>query len=251
MPDEPIKSQPYEGLAAIYDHVMRHVDYAHWANHVISLLQRHDSAPAHLVELACGTGTIACRLARQGYRVDGLDASAEMIAVARGKVEDATQVRFDVRDVRDLQGVGPFDGALCLYDSLNYLLSVDDVDDALGQVYDVLRPGALFIFDVCTERNSVSHFADVRDTEQGPGYHYTRHSYYDEDERLQFNAFDIHYEDGTRRREKHVQRIHPHDVWVDRCQSSPFDLVEALDGFTLRPGSERSDRVHFILRRPS
>jgi SAM-dependent methyltransferase len=249
------QARPYEGLAPIYDYVMRHVDYDHWANHVVSLLRRHDGDAPHLLELACGTGNLAVSLARQGYAVTGFDLSQDMIRVAREKAAGAkAPLAFDVRDIRALtsdEPLGPFPAALCLYDSLNYMLSLEEVAEALDQVHDVLEPGALFIFDVCTERNSMHHFRDVRDIEHGPGFTYTRHSFYDADEGLQFNAFDIRLEDGRRRQEKHVQRIYRHDDLVACVEASPFELVEALDGFTLRPGSERSDRVHFILRRPA
>ena len=246
------KAEPYEGLAPIYDYVMRHVDYLHWAQYVQSLLRRHNGDTEHLLELACGTGNISCSLASLGYSVTGLDVSHEMIREAQAKAltQDGV-VQFDVCDLRELADIGPFEAAVCLYDSFNYLLSLDDFDLALRRVHDVLTPGALFIFDVCTEQNSVQHFGDVRDTEQGPGFMYSRHSYYDVDERLQFNKFDIRLEDGSRRQESHVQRIYPHDELLGRIACSPFDLLEALDGFSRRPGSERSDRVHFVLRRPA
>ncbi|MDA0336081.1 MAG: class I SAM-dependent methyltransferase [bacterium] len=247
---DPVRAEPYAGLAPIYDYVMRHVDYAHWARFVQSLLRRHHADTGHLLELACGTGNVACALGNLGYCVTGFDISQEMVEEARKKTPAPPgALQFDVRDLRDLRGIGAFDGAICLYDSFNYLLTLSDFDRALGQVYDVLTPGAVFIFDVCTEQNSVRHFGDVRDTEQGPGFLYTRHSYYDADERLQFNKFDIRLEDGSRRQESHVQRIYPHEDLLAHIDASPFDLLEALDGFSLRPGSERSDRIHFVLRR--
>jgi SAM-dependent methyltransferase len=249
---EMAKARPYEGLAAIYDHVMRHVDYVHWAQHVQSLLRRHSGDVDHVLELACGTGNVAAALAKLGYSVSGYDASTEMIAVAQSKAPAFEgKLDFGVRDLRDLSDVGSYDGAICLYDSFNYLLELSDVSLALDQVYDVLTPGGVFIFDVCTERNSVQHFRDVRDTEQGPGFNYSRHSYYDADEHLQFNRFEIRLEDGSSRQESHVQRIYPHDKLVGCVRASRFVLLEALDGFSLRPGSERSDRVHFVLRRPT
>ena len=78
-------ARPYEGLAPIYDYVMRHVDYVHWANHVQSLRRRHGGDTRHLLELACGTGNVACALAAQGCAVTGYDASEEMIRVAQEK----------------------------------------------------------------------------------------------------------------------------------------------------------------------
>lgn len=242
--------RPYEGLAPIYDFVMRHVDYTAWANYVASLLRRHDCGPARLLELACGTGNASFALAKAGYRLTGYDASREMIRIAREKAaRQDRDLRFGVRDLRDLSGVGVHGAAVCLYDSLNYLTSLDQVRQALHQVHGVLSGGAFFIFDVCTEQNSLRHFRDVRNAEQGTGFSYSRHSHYDAGERLQHNDFDIRFDDGSRVRETHVQRIYDCADLAAVVEAGPFELVELLDGFSLRPGSDLCDRVHFVLRR--
>lgn len=245
------QGRPYEALASIYDYVMRHVDYVHWANYVGSLLRRHACEPACLLELACGTGNAALAFADAGYQVAGYDASEDMVRVARDKAaRQGRDLHFGVRDLRNLSDIGPYEAAVCLYDSFNYLLTPDHVAQALAQVHGVLADNGIFIFDVCTEQNSVQHFNDVHDSEEGPGFVYARHSYYIADERLQYNAFDIRFEDGTHLQETHVQRIYRCAELIAAIEVSPLELVEAFDGFSLRPGSDRSDRVHFVLRRP-
>ena len=251
-PAEPalLERRPYEGLAPIYDFVMRHVDYVVWAGYVAALLRRHGCEPDRLLELACGTGNASFALAKEGYRLTGYDASGAMVREAREKAaRQQRDLRFGVRDLRDLSGIGPYGGAVCLYDSLNYLTSLDQVRQALTQVHGVLSEGAVFIFDVCTEQNSLRHFRDVRDAERGAGFSYRRHSHYDAGERLQHNDFDIRFDDGSRVREAHVQRIYDCGDLTAAVEAGPFELVELLDGFSLRPGSDLCDRVHFVLRR--
>ena len=245
---------PYEGLSRIYDHVMRHVDYDGWADYVSRVFARLDEHPQTLVDLACGTGNITFELDALGYQLTGIDASSAMISVACDKVRDrGRDIVFQTGDLRALEGTaGPFDAAVCLYDSLNYLLSLEDVELALREVCHILAPSAVFIFDVCTECNSLAHFRDVHDSEEGPGFVYTRHSYYDRDRRLQFNSFDITVgNEGTHLRETHSQRIYTHADMLGCIESSPFELLGAYDGFTFDQGSEHSDRVHFVLRSPA
>ena len=248
--DPGTRVEPYDSLASIYDHVMRHVDYEHWARYVDDLLREIAGAPRELIELACGTGNATFTLADLSYSIRGYDGCEAMIRVAREKSsEDGRGIPFDVRDLRDLHDVAPTQAVICLYDSMNYLLEAADIDTALQQVHGVLTTGGVFIFDVCTEQNSVVHFDGIVDIENGPGFHYTRRSDYHRGERLQVNSFDIEFEDGRRHQETHVQHIYPIDELRDRIEASPMRLRSAFDGFTKRKGSERSDRVHFVLQR--
>lgn len=242
--------EPYESLAPIYDHVMRHVDYGHWVRYVDELLREAGNAPRKLIELACGTGNATFALADLSYDIRGYDGCEAMVRVAAHKgAEDGRGIAFDTRDLRDLHDVAPAQAVVCLYDSMNYMLETADIDQALSQIHRVLIRGGTFIFDVCTEQNSLLHFDEIVDEEEGPGFRYTRRSDYDRSERLQVNDFDIEFDDGRRHQETHVQHIYPIDELRDRIEASPMRLLSAFDGFTRRKGSERSDRVHFMLQR--
>ena len=71
----PVDTPPYSALAAIYDHVMRHVDYVAWCDYIERLWDRFCARPRTVLDLACGTGTVALELARRGYRLTGVDGS--------------------------------------------------------------------------------------------------------------------------------------------------------------------------------
>jgi SAM-dependent methyltransferase len=62
------------------------------------LLEVLPPAPARVADLGCGTGTLTRLLTDEGYAVDGLDFSPEMIRRARAKVPEAT---FTVGDAAD------------------------------------------------------------------------------------------------------------------------------------------------------
>lgn len=248
--DSGSRVEPYESLASIYDHVMRHVDYGHWVRYIDNLLRDVCENPRQLIELACGTGNATFALADLAYDIRGYDGCEAMVRIADEKSRgDGRGVAFEVRDLRDLHDVAPAEAVLCLYDSMNYLLQPSDIDQALEQIHGVLIRGGTFIFDVCTEQNSLLHFDGVVDVEQGPGFRYTRRSDYHHGDRLQVNDFDIEFDDGRRHQETHVQHIYPIDVLRERIDASPLRLQSAFDGFSRRPGSERSDRVHFVLQR--
>ena len=69
--------------------------------------------------MCCGTGLLAAELTSLGYRVTGVDASAAMLARARGgSVRTAVLVR---ETLPDLTIDGVFDAAVSTFDGLNYL----------------------------------------------------------------------------------------------------------------------------------
>jgi SAM-dependent methyltransferase len=87
-------------------------------DHVRRLLRLLPSAPAHLLDAACGPGLYSVRLAGAGHRVTAIDVGPAVIRharrLARGAgVADLVDAR--VADLRGLSEAGRFDGALLIY----------------------------------------------------------------------------------------------------------------------------------------
>lgn len=104
--------------------------------------------PASLLDVCCGAGTIARYLVDKGYRVTGIDASHEMLAHASADVPEA---HFQLADVRDFHLDTQHDGALSTFDSLNHMLTLEDLRQAFTQIGAALKPGAPFVFDMSLE----------------------------------------------------------------------------------------------------
>ncbi len=118
------------------------------------LLERHGVRVESALDLACGTGTLAIALAAKGCKVYGVDASAAMLEQARAKMREAgVDVEFAQQDMRSFELPAPVDLATCMYDSLNYLLSLDDLRKVFHAVANALRDGGHFIFDMNTVYN--------------------------------------------------------------------------------------------------
>lgn len=132
---------------------------------------------ARILDVCCGTGYLAGMLCERGYRVEGVDLSAEMIGYARRNVPGA---EFHVADVSRARLSGSFDAAVSTFDSLNHILTPAALEAAFQRTAAVLRQGALFVFDMLLEEAYQTHwgeaFALVRDdhvlTITGAGYHF-------------------------------------------------------------------------------
>ena len=243
---------PYSELAQIYDHVMRHVDYIRWADYIQSVFTRFEATPKDVLELACGTGAMACILDDRGYRMTGIDRSESMIAVAKRKSVDSRRtIRFQVGDMVRMPVSGSFDAVLCLYDSINYVVDEADIAAMLKGLRRVLNADGLFVFDVCTEINSRRYFHNQVDQESKGDFSYVRRCEYVPETRIQINEFQFTFNREGKRystRERHEQRIYPVARLKEICQESGYRVLGAFDGFSFEEASEKSNRVHYVVR---
>jgi ubiquinone/menaquinone biosynthesis C-methylase UbiE len=142
-----------------FDRVARHYDVLAALNPGYSrhlrMSARRLGAPGDgsLLDLCCGTGisTEALRREYPGARITGLDASAEMLAVARDK-ERLAGIEFlhgDAMDPRPLSG--GYDGILMAYGIRN----MPDADRCLQEVRELLRPGGTVCFHEYSVADSV------------------------------------------------------------------------------------------------
>jgi SAM-dependent methyltransferase len=91
--------------------------------------------PARVADLGCGTGTLSRLLVDEGYTVDGLDVSPEMVRRAREKVPEATFVVGDAADPALERAA--YDVVLCRH----VLWALPDPVEAFGRWVDLLAPG--------------------------------------------------------------------------------------------------------------
>ena len=104
------------------------------------------SADQDVLEIGCGTGTTALRLAPFTRRLLATDVSAGMIAIARKKLaaEPVPQLSFDVADA-DADAAVARQGEYDVVLAFNVLHLVTDLDRALELAVQALRPGGLLI----------------------------------------------------------------------------------------------------------
>jgi SAM-dependent methyltransferase len=107
--------------------------------------------PGRLLDLGCGTGRLLVPFARRGYRLLGVDLSAEMLAVARQKAEAAGVAGHLLRaNLAELDCLceGCFDYAACLFSTLGMVVGLAARRRVVGHAFRVLRPGGRFVLHV-------------------------------------------------------------------------------------------------------
>jgi SAM-dependent methyltransferase len=108
---------------------------------------------ARVMDVPCGTGRIATRLADRGFAVVGVDAIETFLAVARDG--EVPVIRGDMRTT--VVQPGSFDAAICLWGSFGYFDDAGNLAQAAA-VADALAPGGRFLVDTIVADSVLERF---------------------------------------------------------------------------------------------
>lgn len=98
-----------------------------------------------LLDLCCGNGQLAAAMTQRGFQVTGVDASAELLRYAHQRAPSA---EFHLADARTFALPSLYHGAVSIFDSLNHIMSLDDLKKVFSNVFAVVVPHGRFVFDL-------------------------------------------------------------------------------------------------------
>ncbi len=243
--------EPYSKLAYIYDELMDHVDYKTWSRFILKIIQKWHPATQKILDISCGTGSLLLKLDVKKYRLFGCDFSNDMLKIARDKCKKSKAViPLWQGNMISFQLKQKMDVIISLYDSVNYILNCSGWKSMFDCVYEGLANYGIFIFDICTEKNSKEFFQNYYEKKSGKNYYYTRESKYNPENRIHTNRFEIHFDSEQQTFvEFHEQKIVHIEEVLDLVKQTSFRLLGFYHGFTFNPGDENSLRVHFVLQK--
>lgn len=146
----------YDKLATIYDY------FVNWESRLayeLPFLEQQlstlgeDPSQIRVMDTACGTGHHAIALASHGFQTFGSDLFPEMVSLADANAKAAgARVTFRTAGFGSINDSfkqpGEFDAVLCLGNSLPHVTSEADLEKALIDLRDLLRPGGLLLLQI-------------------------------------------------------------------------------------------------------
>ncbi len=106
------------------------------------------SSSMKILDLACGFGRHANRLAVMGHSVTGVDFMPGFITLARQKAtEMGLQVDYRQGDMRQVSFVEEFDRVLLLFTSFGYFEDNEN-EQVVENMARALKPGGRLLFDI-------------------------------------------------------------------------------------------------------
>ena len=245
--------EAYSYFSTVYDKMMDNIPYEEWEQYLLQVMEHFGVKPcSKLAELGCGTGTMSQLLAEDGFRVTGLDLSQDMLDVAAQKSLDAYgdggQIKYMQADMRDFQLAEKQDVIVSICDSVNYLLTEEDLYKTFVSVRKNLKEKGVFIFDLKTEY----FYEQVLDGRvykgKADGVSYIWNNLYDPEARI--HKYHLIFKDKHKqiREELHRQHVFKAADIVSAARKAGFVKGAAYDAFTFDKPKKCSERIYIVLR---
>ncbi|MFI3170806.1 MAG: class I SAM-dependent methyltransferase [Eubacteriales bacterium] len=253
----------YINFAKVYDTFMDNVPYDEWCTYLHELLIEYKKDSGIVLDLGCGTGSVTERLASKGYDMIGVDCSLEMLDIAMQKPSrEAYNILYLLQDMREFELYGTVEAAVCLCDSMNYIIEEEDLLKVFRLVNNYLDPGGIFIFDLNTEYKYREILGEQTIAESRDDCSFIWDNYYDEDEMVNEYELTLFVRDTKnvsdeeesenalyeRFQEFHYQRAYKLDTVRKLIEESGMEFVAMYDAFTKNEPHEASERVYVIAR---
>ena len=129
--------------AEYYDALYHFKDYGAACNQLHQLIQQYNANAKTLLDVACGTGKHLEYL-KNRYEATGLDLNPELLAVARKR---CPEVNFHEGDMTNFRLETTFDVVVCLFSSIGYVQTVENLNKAVACFTQHLNPGGLLVIE--------------------------------------------------------------------------------------------------------
>lgn len=245
--------EAYTSFAQVYDLFMDNIPYTEWCDYITSLLQEYQISDGLILDLGCGTGNLTESLAKKGYDMIGIDSSSDMLEIASEKhLASGSNSLYLLQDMREFELYGTVKAVISICDSINYILTPDELIQVFSLINNYLDPDGIFLFDLNTEYKYNILLAENTIAETREDSSFIWENFYDPNTKI--NEYDltlfIKENENLFRRytETHYQRAYSLEEIQDALEKSGLIFVAAYDALTREPVQKNSERIYIVAR---
>jgi ubiquinone/menaquinone biosynthesis C-methylase UbiE len=142
-----MKKYIYKKFASFYDEVNNNDFYDHYFLLIKKIIKENKIKKVRLLDLACGTGRLIQKLKPFCSIIEGVDFSEEMLKIAKGRDK---KIRYYNQNFLSFNTKKKYQVIISTFDSINYLTTKRDLEQAFKNIAKHLIDNGFFIFDFNT-----------------------------------------------------------------------------------------------------
>lgn len=239
----------YKEFAKLYDNLTKDINYEIWCNYLLSI----KSNPKKILDLGCGTGSVAKILLDRGFDLTCLDISEDMLIQASTKLQEYGRVNFIKADMVDFISSDKYDLIFSFCDGINYILDEESLVTFFNNMYKNLEKNGILIFEISSEYKLINILGNNIFINEEDGIYYTWENFLDLDKRIVefYLNFFVEEKSGLYQRfdEYHIQKIYAVSDIIRLLQQSEFEEFSFYETYSFNEPKNDSERITFIAKK--
>ncbi|WP_300409704.1 class I SAM-dependent methyltransferase [Lagierella sp.] len=240
----------YQEFARIYDKLVFDIDYKKYSDIIKSNISYKTGL--RILEIGMGTGNMTKYFIDSSKEYYGLDPSVEMLEVASSKLNEFKNLRYLNIGIEELEMDNYFDLAFSTLDTMNYILDIKMLNESFKRVYNSLKPGGYFTFDI----NSLDKIERVLGNNsyiyEYENIFYTWQNYYDDKEQKVEMILDFFIKERDRYiriTEEQIQKYHSPEELSKTLEEIGYNIIKIVDFDTGKDVKSTSQRILLICQK--
>ncbi len=241
------RKNAYANLAQWFEYLNDDCDYEKWSQYFIMRLKEYPLISG--LDIGCGGGWFTRAFQRAGYRMTGLDVSAEMLDYAQAQaMKEGVRSEYLLGDIVKFHSLQKYDFATAINDCVNYIPKAK-LESAFKRVAAALKKGGIFLFDISSKRKFLEKLANTVSVDDRDEVTYLCFNRAEEDGVTMEVTLFRKEKDGqyTRLDETHRQYAYEEEEIASALVKAGFTLIEVTGH--LGEDKRMSDRLFFIARK--
>lgn len=242
----------YEKFAAFYDGLTGNVRYDEYAKYLRDIFDKFSPEGGTVLDAACGTGNITCRLSDMGYEMIGVDSSPEMLGAAKEKSGER-DILYLCQDLEELDLYGTVDKAVCTLDSLNHMESIEKIEEIFRRISLFMNRDGVFVFDMNSLYKHEKVLGDNTFIYDNDEVYCVWQNFFNENDKSIDIELDFFAPEGRGKYERYFESFSeyyysPEEI-MKLLDKSSFKTEGIFEFLTFNPPGDKTERIIFVARK--
>ncbi len=242
----------YGEFAKIYDELINEdIDYEKIANRVREVLNEYKIEKTDYLDLACGTGNVSLKLAKDFKNSFAVDLSCDMLTEAFEKFKkEKIKSKIICQDMTKLFLNHKFDLITCVLDSTNYILEDSGILNYFNGIYNHLKDEGIFIFDINSYYKLSNILGNNIYTYNSEDVFYSWENSFEDDIVNMFLTFFIKKDNLYERfEEEHFERAYKEEFIEDALKKCKLRVLGKFEGYSNKKVCDTSERILYVVKK--
>ena len=241
----------YGEFANIYDELIyEDINYDKVCEKIIDICTENSMIFEDYLDLACGTGNVAVKVAKYFKNTYAVDLSDDMLNIAFDKFKkNKIKAKVICQDMCELSLNKTFNLITSVLDSTNYITEDEDLLQYFRNVYEHLKEDGLFIFDVNSYYKLSTVLGNNIYTYSSDEILYTWENSFEEEVINMFLTFFVKQDNGLYEKfeEEHFERAYTEEYIEQVLEKCGFKLINKFEGYSEKEVEENSERILYVV----